>query len=76
MRYKLFDVLPDGGTVDTGKVLEMASTGDAVRAIFKEFGFTQYIESYRVQASGNNAYITYPYSEGTRNTWFVERIAE
>ena len=76
MKYKLYDVGPKGEKIDTGKVLEMGSTGEAVAKVFKCYGFSQYAESYRLQPSGNDVYITYPYQDGVKNTWFVERIPE
>ena len=76
MRYKLYDISLAGDKMDTGKTLDMNAISEAVKEVFKLFGWNQYIESYRVKPDGNNAYITYPYVDGVRDTWFVERIIE
>lgn len=76
MRYKLFDITAAGDKIDTGKVVSMASVNDAVKEVFKCYDFKNYADSYRVVPSGNDAYITYTYQDGVKNTWFIERIVE
>lgn len=81
MRYKLYDISAKGDKLDTGKVITISdvtanATADAVAEMFKQFGFTEYLNYYKARVDGESIIINTNFLTGLHDVWHLERIKE